>query len=163
MPWQQTLIYRSCICHGQGADLLGIKEKADHSCIDNWSWVYNVQWRSKKSHLYGTILEGVGGILSRKHNSAKKNSSAQKLATNFMFYARKEHIDIRHHIVRETIESVTITIKFLASEDMPVDILTKGLSRGRHQRSMELLRLTTINILSENGIVLKLPRNLLIH
>ena len=69
------------------------------------------------------------------------NISAQKLAMNLVFHSRTKHIDVRYHYVRECVESGTITIEHVASEDMPADILTKGLPIAKNQRCVGFLKM----------------------
>lgn len=69
------------------------------------------------------------------------NFSAQKLAVNPVFHARTKHIDVRHHFVREIIESGKLKLKHLASTDMPADILTKALTKFKHDHCINLMGL----------------------
>ncbi|KAK2577584.1 hypothetical protein KPH14_000901, partial [Odynerus spinipes] len=56
------------------------------------------------------------------------NLGAQKLTENNMYHRRTKHIDIRHHFVREVIENGQINIKYLCTERMVADVLTKALT-----------------------------------
>lgn len=67
------------------------------------------------------------------------NQSALKLSSNPVFHKRSKHIDIRHHFIRETIESGKIETKYLESNEMPADILTKALGTTKHYKFMSLL------------------------
>ncbi|XP_036142114.1 secreted RxLR effector protein 161-like [Monomorium pharaonis] len=72
------------------------------------------------------------------------NLEAQKLALNPIFHSRTKHIDIRHHFVREKLESGEIALRHVSTEDMAADVLTKGLPRDKHNkclRSLEMSRL----------------------
>lgn len=60
------------------------------------------------------------------------NMSAQKLAVNPVHHARTKHIDVRHHFVREVIESGQAYLKHVKSEDMIADVLTKTLPKPKH-------------------------------
>ena len=72
------------------------------------------------------------------------NFSAQKLATNPVFHARTKHIDVRHHFVREVVESGKLVLQHIPSSDMPADVLTKPLPNPKHQRCAQLLGLSRI-------------------
>lgn len=62
------------------------------------------------------------------------NFSVQKLATFPVFHSRTKHIHVRHHFVREVIKSGEIRLEHMSSEHMPADILTKALTKPKHQR-----------------------------
>ena len=60
------------------------------------------------------------------------NQSSLALAKNPVHHARTKHIDIRHHFIREKIETKELDVLFCGTEDMVADVLTKGLSREKH-------------------------------
>lgn len=60
------------------------------------------------------------------------NQSAQKLTNNSMFHSRTKHIDIRHHFIRDAIKDNMIEIKYLSTNSMIADILTKPLTKEKH-------------------------------
>jgi hypothetical protein len=60
------------------------------------------------------------------------NQGSHKLAKNPVFHARTKHIDIRHHFVREALEEGHIDVQYMATEEMPADVLTKGLFGPAH-------------------------------
>lgn len=64
------------------------------------------------------------------------NRGAQFLATNHMFHARSKHIDLRHHFIREILHDGKLEIKYLPSEKMPADFLTKGLTKDKRFRCL---------------------------
>ena len=68
-------------------------------------------------------------------NSDNQGSSA--LAKNPIQHARTKHIDIRHHFIREMVENKEVEIVYCGTDDMVADILTKGLSREKHNRFVE--------------------------
>lgn len=72
------------------------------------------------------------------------NLSAQKLATNPVYHARSKHIDIRHHFVREAVKSGQLCLEHISSEDMPADVLTKALTKPKHERCIYLLGMSKI-------------------
>ena len=61
------------------------------------------------------------------------NQSAISLAKNSVHHARTKHIDIRHHFLREKIESGELEVKFCGTETMMADV-PKGLAREKHCR-----------------------------
>lgn len=69
------------------------------------------------------------------------NMSAIKLSKNPGFHGRTKHIDIRHHFVRECVERKVLSVQHMATDKMPADILTKGLSRLKHNLCVKVLGL----------------------
>ncbi|CAF0996295.1 unnamed protein product [Brachionus calyciflorus] len=69
------------------------------------------------------------------------NKSTICLTKNPEFHSRSKHIDIRYHFVREKINERLLDIEYLPTEDMVADILTKGLSKVKHYRALDLLNL----------------------
>jgi len=55
------------------------------------------------------------------------NQSAQKLAHNPVFHKRVKHIKPKYHFIREQIQDGNIIIKYMCTQDMMADVLTKGL------------------------------------
>ena len=66
------------------------------------------------------------------------NLGAQKLAENSSFHARSEHIDVRHHFIREVLKDKKVIVEHVSTEDMTADIFTKGLRRLKHEKCIEL-------------------------
>lgn len=62
------------------------------------------------------------------------NQSAQKVCNNPAFHKRAKHIDIRYHFVREAISNNLVIVKYLQTNDMPADMLTKSLSLAKHNK-----------------------------
>ena len=60
------------------------------------------------------------------------NQGCIALAKNPVAHERTKHIDIRYHFVREKIEANTIDVRYLSTEQMLADLLTKGLAKDRH-------------------------------
>ena len=67
------------------------------------------------------------------------NQAAIAYSRDNQFHARSKHIDIRHHFVRERLESHDIDIQYCASQANCADVLTKALARPAHQDQMKLL------------------------
>lgn len=82
------------------------------------------------------------GINAGRVKLSNDNIGAQRLATNPVFHARTKHIDIRHHFVREIVDAGLIRLEHVASEEMPADVLTKALTRPKHENCIELLGLS---------------------
>ncbi|KRX41523.1 Retrovirus-related Pol polyprotein from transposon TNT 1-94 [Trichinella murrelli] len=62
------------------------------------------------------------------------NRSELKLAKNPVFQARTKHIDIRYHFIREAAERKDVELRYLPTEQMMADVLTKGLFKPKHEK-----------------------------
>lgn len=100
---------------------------------------------SKEAMYLKRFVEEIEEGYSRPVKLFNDNAGAQALAANPVFHARTKHIHIRHHFVREASESGEIELSHLPSEDMPADVLTKGLSRIKHWRCLQLLGMNAQN------------------
>lgn len=69
------------------------------------------------------------------------NQSAHKLSANPVFHKRSKHIDVKYHFCRESVANDIVKIKYLPSEDMPADILTKGLNKNKHYNFLRMFGL----------------------
>lgn len=90
-------------------------------------------------------LKGFLEKLNIKCNSVtmyNDNQGTIKLVENNYFHSRTKHIDVRHHFVREANEQKLINIKYLPTDQMPADVLTKGLCRIKHENCLTKLGMT---------------------
>lgn len=60
------------------------------------------------------------------------SQAAQKIAENDLTNNRTKHIDIRHHFIRDLVESKQISLTYLRSDEMLADVLTKALGKIKH-------------------------------
>lgn len=70
------------------------------------------------------------------------NLSAQQLVKNPIYHARSKHIDIKVHFVREIYEKNYLKLKYISTNQMIADILTKNLNKSKHVNFMKMLGLT---------------------
>lgn len=73
------------------------------------------------------------------------NQSAAKLVRNPTFHSRTKHIDARYHYVREASENGLIEVRYLPTNNMIADILTKGLFRPKHLKFINEMGLDLVN------------------
>jgi hypothetical protein len=62
------------------------------------------------------------------------NQSAIAIAKNPEFHDRTKHIEVRHHFLRQQVDSKSIELKYLPTDKQVADVLTKGLAREKHER-----------------------------
>ncbi|KAL7290151.1 hypothetical protein TKK_0015865 [Trichogramma kaykai] len=97
---------------------------------------------SKEAIYLSRLLKELGFSHSAKTVLYNDNQSAGKLATNPIFHARSKHIDIRAHFVRDALKSGKFELKYLPTEEMTADILTKALPKAKTEfcvRSLGLI------------------------
>lgn len=61
------------------------------------------------------------------------NQSTIKLSESDAFRPRTKHIDIRYHYLREKIDEGVIDVKYMPTEHMTADSLTKAVTKEKHQ------------------------------
>lgn len=88
-------------------------------------------------YLRELLYELTGSLVTINLNC--DNQSALKMATNHQCHNRSKHIDVKHHFVRETIKNGKVEISYLCTNEMPADLMTKGLSIIKHYKFMENL------------------------
>jgi hypothetical protein len=71
------------------------------------------------------------------------------LSKNPEHHARSKHIDIRHHYIREQVAAGTIELRYVSTDDMAADILTKALSRDKHVRFATKLDMRSVSFEEE--------------
>jgi hypothetical protein len=59
------------------------------------------------------------------------SKGAMDFAANAQFSKRTKHINIRHHFIRDHLKKGNISLKWVPTEDMTANILTKPLDRKR--------------------------------
>ena len=67
------------------------------------------------------------------------NWGAIALTKNTKDHRKVKHIDIRHHYIRELVQSGTIILEQVSSEDNLADLFTKPLPRDHHQHLLSAL------------------------
>ena len=68
------------------------------------------------------------------------NQACIALSRNPVAHSRARHIDIRHHFIRERVESHEINLEFCSTKDMLADIFTKQLPRILFEKFQAALR-----------------------
>lgn len=61
------------------------------------------------------------------------NQSALDLSKNATYYRRTKHIDMRYHWLRDIVNTKEIELKKIYTDNNVTDILTKVVTRDKHQ------------------------------
>jgi hypothetical protein len=69
------------------------------------------------------------------------NKAAESIVKYEPDYQRSKHIDIRYHFVRDHYERGTFDIEHIPTDQQLADIMTKPLTRIKHQKLVHALRL----------------------
>jgi hypothetical protein len=99
-----------------------------------------------------SLLDQIGFNLKPDLILFNDNQSAIALAKNPGNHNRTKHIDMRYHFIREAVASEKIQVKYCSTKFMLADILTKGMSRQRHEELAELIgleKLGNVGVLNE--------------
>jgi hypothetical protein len=67
------------------------------------------------------------------------NQSAISVARNPEHHGRIKHLDLRFYWLRDEVNNGKINIEYCPTQEMPADMLTKGLHRVRVQEMLPLL------------------------
>lgn len=70
------------------------------------------------------------------------NQSCISLTKNPKFHERSKHIDIKYHFLREKVDSKLLQLEFTPTSEMWADVLTKSLSKSKHEACIQAQGLT---------------------
>ena len=90
------------------------------------------------------LLADVGEPPEGPSEIYEDNQGAVSMAKNPVGHARTKHIDIRYHFVREGVQDGAIALKYIATDEMIADILTKPLPKHRFQKLVTELGMKTV-------------------
>lgn len=72
------------------------------------------------------------------------SQSAQKFVVNHSLHRKTKHIDIRYHFLKDAVSNNVLNIKYVCTNDMPADVLTKALSVIKHKQCIKALGLISM-------------------
>ena len=87
------------------------------------------------------LMADVGQQQSGPTTICGDNKGSLALAHDPAFHARVKHIDIQHHFIREKVEDNIVEVKFVPSNEMVADGLTKALPRPAFEQFINLLNM----------------------
>ena len=90
------------------------------------------------------LLTDIGVPLKGPTVIHEDNQGAIAIARNPVSHARTKHIDIRYHFVCEGIQNGAVDLKYVPTDEMVADILTKPLPKHRFKKLLHTMGLDTI-------------------
>ena len=103
------------------------------------------------AYLRGLLFEL--GFPQRTSNLYTDNSANIDLSLHSRISPRTAHIDTRYHFVKEQVQAKSVELKYISTEQMPADALTKSLDKTRHIRHACILQNQRIQLLTSSGFV----------
>lgn len=94
---------------------------------------------AKEAMWWRNFLRELGVEINQPTIICCDNQGAIQLAKNPALHPRSKHIDIRHHFIREVVANKIVELKYISTEIMGADILTKAVPRNRHQQLIKRL------------------------
>lgn len=89
-------------------------------------------------------LKRLAAELGCEDNAVKMyfdNQGAGALSSTEGIHKRTKHIDVRHHFIRDCIQSNQIHIQYIPTAEMLADVFTKPLGRLKHRQAVLALGL----------------------
>ena len=94
---------------------------------------------TKEAIWWNNLLSGLALKVPKPILIHSDSQGAIALTKNPGSHSRTKHIAIQHHFVREQVEIDQVVFKWIPTEDMPADLLTKPLSPERHRHLLPML------------------------
>ena len=70
------------------------------------------------------------------------NMLAIEMTKNPVFHARRKHIELRHHFIRDLVNKGEIRLEFIGTNEQPADVLTKPVSKEKLEKFKDLMKIT---------------------
>jgi hypothetical protein len=80
------------------------------------------------------------------------NTSAINISKNPVQHSQTKHIDIRHHFLRDLVESEVVSLSFILTENQLADILTKPLDGSRFESLRKAIVCHVLDMMFHAGI-----------
>ena len=88
------------------------------------------------------LLADVGLVQQGSTQVLCDNQGAIALAKNPTHHSRTKHIDVQHHFIRKRVEAEVIEFKYVPTQAMVADVLTKALGKPQHLTLIEKMGLS---------------------
>jgi Reverse transcriptase (RNA-dependent DNA polymerase) len=96
---------------------------------------------TKEALWWRMLLRELGTSATSATSLLSDSQGSIALSKNPEHHARSKHIAIRHHFVREQVAAGTIELRYISTDDMAADVLTKPLTHVKHRRLLPMLGL----------------------
>jgi hypothetical protein len=94
---------------------------------------------AKEAVWFVGLLQDIGIGLRTPFVLYGDNQGALALAQNPVFHPRSKHIDVQYHYTRELVQANRIVVKYIPTDIMLADGLTKSLARPQHAALTEMM------------------------
>jgi hypothetical protein len=84
------------------------------------------------------VLDELGFVQTGPSILLEDNQGCIRHAKNQTDHGRMKHIDVKKYFVRELVQAGEIELRYIPTEEMPADIMTKGLGRIKFARCRHL-------------------------
>lgn len=84
------------------------------------------------------LLSSLGFYADEPTTLLGDNQGSLQLVKNQAHHSRTKHIDIRHHFIREKLGN-EINVQYCPTDEMVADVLTKPLSKDKHNYCVKSL------------------------
>jgi hypothetical protein len=95
-----------------------------------------IWWRS--------FLRDLGHNVTQPTVLHTDNQGSIAIAKNPEWHAKTKHIDIQYHFTREHVADRDVELRYIPTEHMPADTLTKPLAKVKHMETARLLGVKAI-------------------
>ena len=95
----------------------------------------------KEAIWFRELMADVGCVQERATMIICDNQGCIALAKNPKHHSRTKHIDVQHHFIREKVEEEVIELRYCPTQEMVADVLTKALTRDKHEAMRRAMRL----------------------
>jgi hypothetical protein len=101
---------------------------------------------SKEALYLRSLLNSLTTVNNKPVLVFNDNQSAHKIAANKMMHNRTKHIDIKYHFIRECVLANKVEIKYMPTDKMIADILTKSVHGPKLNGFLKDLSLSNYSI-----------------
>jgi hypothetical protein len=136
---------------GRGAVSWGSKKQATVSLSSTEAEYIAISEATKEAIWLRRLLIDFGAECKAPTIVYEDNQGCILLTRNPEFHARTKHIEIRYHFCLERVESGEIDVKYLDTSKMVADVLTKSLSRLKHEEFIKMMGVEESSFISASG------------
>lgn len=79
------------------------------------------------------LLKELGLNIHKLVDIYSDSKATTQIAVNPVYHERTKHVEIDCHFIRENIMEGIVATKYVPTQEQPVDILTKGLTKVQHK------------------------------